>query len=386
MSRPDVSTPLIAMQNLTERAVEMNGGEKLREVETDQKTPSYMIGLKVLFIGSVALSWSLATQFSKTALTINAKEFDAPYFMMWFNTNFMIACFPIAVIIERVRTKKSLSEIYDESQRIFRSRGLSVISLLYYVLPFLVLWAGANYTYAQALTSVNASVATSITACNTAIIYVLSIFILSEKFSIHKLIAVIFAIGGVCMISTESMSSGHWQGYVLSIASACFSASYKVFFMKSMRDFGLLGQISLFMTCLGFLNLFLNFIPPLVLYFTKVEKINFAYVPWWPMIGAAILSLMFNFLINLGIVYLGPLVISVGMLCGIPLNYIIDIVFRHVAISWFFIGGTAFILVSFVLIIFPINLLFFPFRLIQRTFCPKAIVCCGSDRKTVVKN
>lgn len=45
------------------------------------------------------------------------------------------------------------------------------------------------------------------------------------------------------------------------------------------------------MTCLGFLNLTLNAIPTAILLLTKVEHIDWGYVPWGYMCGGAVLSL-----------------------------------------------------------------------------------------------
>ncbi|KIH47344.1 hypothetical protein ANCDUO_22599 [Ancylostoma duodenale] len=45
------------------------------------------------------------------------------------------------------------------------------------------------------------------------------------------------------------------------------------------------------------------------------------------------------------------------MLMGIPLNTVIDVLFRHVPATASFIGGTALIIASFVLIILPYELM-----------------------------
>lgn len=79
---------------------------------------------------------------------------------------------------------------------------------------------------------------------------------------------------------------------------------------------------------------------------------------------------MYNFLVNFGIALLNPLVISVGMLCGIPLNageftrsdkqlkdyhLAIDIVFRKMPATVKFLIGAVLIIVSFVLCTIPIR-------------------------------
>jgi solute carrier family 35 protein F3/4 len=74
------------------------------------------------------------------------------------------------------------------------------------------------------------------------------------------------------------------------------------------------------MTFLGLLNLLVNVIPAAILVLTNVDYITWSYVPWAPLAGSASLGLVYNFLVNFGIVLLSPLVISIGMLCGIPLG------------------------------------------------------------------
>jgi hypothetical protein len=74
--------------------------------------------------------------------------------------------------------------------------------------------------------------------------------------------------------------------------------------------------------------------------------------------------------VNFGIALLNPLVISVGMLCGIPLNagkfktsnqvltkhnLAIDIVFRHMPATVKFLVGAILIIISFVLCAIPIR-------------------------------
>ena len=51
----------------------------------------------LLIVVGVATSWAGATQFSKSALSETA-TFYAPYFLVWFSTNFMILCYPVHVV------------------------------------------------------------------------------------------------------------------------------------------------------------------------------------------------------------------------------------------------------------------------------------------------
>ncbi|CAJ0602038.1 unnamed protein product [Cylicocyclus nassatus] len=311
--------------------------------------------LSIVVVGSVAFTWAMSTQFQKTALVIDKEHFYAPYTMMWFNTCFMILCYPAFLLYEIV-SKRSWRKAHEDASSIFGRRGVHPFTLLVCVGPFLLFWIGANYTYSASLLYISASVATSISSCNAAMVYLLAILLLRDRFVPMKLLSVGFAIAGVAVMSLGGKMRIAWQGIALSVTSAASAALYKVLFKRLMGSANL-GQVSLFMSCLGFCNIVCNWIPPLILLLTDKEHVEVAYIPWGPVLGAALLSLLFNFLINFGIALLHPLVVSVGMLMGIPLNTVIDVLFRHVPATASFIGGTSLIIFSFVLIILPYELM-----------------------------
>ncbi|KAI1724263.1 solute carrier family 35 member F4 [Ditylenchus destructor] len=229
------------------------------------------------------LSWACGRQFTKTALNIDSSRFYAPYSLVWFNTNFMILCFPVFLIYNRIFRGISTRKSWIESASVFGERGL---------------------TY-------------RIASANVAIVCVLEWIMLKKGFEWFPLISVIFAIIGVCLISLDDEYAGNIQGIFLSVFCAFTSALYKVLF-KRVNGSATLGQVSLFMSALGFFNAFLNIIPTSVLIWKNVDYIEWAYIPWTPLCMAALLSLTFNFLTNFAIALLGPLVISIGMLIGMP--------------------------------------------------------------------
>lgn len=67
--------------------------------------------LSITVMLTVALSWALSTQFTKSVWAGNSRDFHAPYFMVWFNTNFMTACYPIYVILALLFQRTSISDI-----------------------------------------------------------------------------------------------------------------------------------------------------------------------------------------------------------------------------------------------------------------------------------
>ncbi|KAF8387281.1 hypothetical protein PRIPAC_76423, partial [Pristionchus pacificus] len=319
--------------------------------EEEEGLPRRKLLLSLIVIFGVAIAWIASTRFSKAALIVDPRKFNAPYFMLWWNTNWMITCFPVFLLYNRIRGTKP-KESLDESLPVL---GGSLQSGIGRVALFLFLWSGANYSYLKALAYVSASVATSIQACNVSLVWLMALFLLGDRFVPPKLFAVFLAIGGVVLISLDKEIRASWVGILLSTLSPIFAAVYKVMFKWILGD-ATLGQVSLFMTCLGLMNLVVNAIPALFLIVFEVEQLQIEAVPWVVLVGAGLLGLLFNFLINFGIALLHPLVISVGMLVGLPCNTVIDILFSSVSPTTFFISGSACVFLSFILVIFPYSL------------------------------
>ncbi|KAI6205466.1 hypothetical protein M3Y94_00794900 [Aphelenchoides besseyi] len=305
--------------------------------------------IRIAVVLGVAITWACATQFTKSALNIDSKRFFAPYSLVWFNTSFMSICYPIFIFYAILIEKRKLSEVNEHSALIFSANGLSVQSFLKKVTPFLVLWILANYSFGQSLGRISASAAASIMSSNAAMVCILSSLLIKEKFTVEKVLSVLFAIGGVIVISMDREFAGDLIGILLVTFSAATAAFYKY------NGNATLGQVSMFMTGLGLMDLFVNVIPSAILVLTKVDHIEFDAVPWLPLAGSATLGLLYNFKVNFGIALLSPLIISIGMLCGIPLSAAIDIIFRQMDITVTFVVGAVLIIVSFVLSTIPVR-------------------------------
>ena len=116
-------------------------------------------------------------------------------------------------------------------------------------------------------------------------------------------------------------------------------------------------QVALFLSCLGILSILTMWPIFEVLYYTHEELIIWSEIPWKYIGGSAVLGLMFNFLINFGIAITFPLFISLGTLIGIPLNALVDTVVRHKDFSGLKLGAAFLIMVGFLLMLLPANLM-----------------------------
>ena len=114
-----------------------------------------------------------------------------------------------------------------------------------------------------------------------------------------------------------------------------------------------LGQVSLFLSCLGLLNTLLLWPIVLIFYYTHYEFFNWGNIPWKYLCGNAVLGLIFNFLINFGIAFTYPLFISLGTVLGIPINALTDFLFRGAQFGSCKIVAAFSIVIGFLFMLLP---------------------------------
>ena len=129
-----------------------------------------------------------------------------------------------------------------------------------------------------------------------------------------------------------------------------------------------LGQVSLFLSCLGLLSTVLLWPIIVIFHYTHYEDLTWGRIPWNYLCGHAVLALVFNFLINFGIAFTYPLFISLGTVLGIPINALTDFVFRGAEFGGYKIVAAFSIVIGFLFMLLPSE---FEENL-------QAIVCCSS--------
>ncbi|KAL3079632.1 hypothetical protein niasHS_013914 [Heterodera schachtii] len=360
MSKTDatITTTAAAMAIDDGTTQRKNGGITERVPLASSNIRQFLINF--LVIVGVAVSWALAVQFRKSTLVIDPSHFYAPFSLVWLSTAFMTICLPVFLLFAFVSGKNVRME-QRNALKVLRSPNLGQFGIWHSLLCpllFLALWTAINYAYAQALGLISAGAASSIMSASTALVWVLSWALLRERFSTLKFVAVLVAMVGVLLVALDNEFAANGLGICLAIFSTVLASFYKVLFKLCVGN-ATLGQVSLFMTVLGVQNLLLNTPLSALLVHLDWDRVEWAHVPWSPLIGSALLGLVFNFLVNFGIALLNPLVISIGMLFGMPLSACIDVLFRAMPISVLFLIGSLLITLSFVLIAFPIELLLF---------------------------
>ncbi|XP_038656499.1 putative thiamine transporter SLC35F3 isoform X1 [Scyliorhinus canicula] len=285
---------------------------------------------------SVCSSWAGTSQLAK----ITFRTFDAPFAITWFATSWNVLFFLLYYVGHAWSSEEKQSPLQRlrECCRFFGDDGLTIKIFFSRMAPFCVLWTLTNYLYLLALKKISATDASALFCCNKAFVFLLSWIVLRDKFMGVRIVAAIFAMAGIVMITySDGFHSHSVIGITLVVASASLSALYKVLF-KMLLGSAKYGEAALFLSVLGLFNVTFITCVPLALYFTGVEHWTpFSHIPWEKLCGMAILLLSFNILMNFGIAVTSPTLISVGVVLSVPVNavaeaYSSDIVFNSVRV------------------------------------------------------
>ncbi|XP_065586523.1 solute carrier family 35 member F3 isoform X2 [Cyrtonyx montezumae] len=252
--------------------------------------------LKKIFWGvavvlGVCSSWSGSTQLAK----LTFKKFDAPFTLTWFATNWNFLFFPLYYLghVFKSAEKQSPKQRYRECCRFFGDNGLTLKVFFTKAAPFGVLWTLTNYLYLHAIKKINTTDVSVLFCCNKAFVFLLSWIVLRDRFMGVRIVAAIFAIAGIVMMTyADGFHSHSVIGIALVVGSASMSALYKVLF-KLLLGSAKFGEAALFLSVLAVFNVLFVTCIPVILYFTKVEYwSSFDIVPWGNLCGFSILLLI----------------------------------------------------------------------------------------------
>ena len=343
-----------------------------------------MFFLGLIIVCLIAVSWVGSTQTAKSSFLSNGGNFTAPFFVMYFGTAWEILVFPLTVPFFFLTRKGSLNrngvkQLWSHSVLVFSERGITFKSLLTSTVLFSTIWAATNYMYSRALVTIAATDVTALFSSAPAFVFLFSICVLREPPLLLRFVSVLLAITGIILFAyVDGFETASVVGVVLSVGSAIGAACYKVLLKWRVGDASLY-QMALFLSAIG-LFVMLTFWPIIVLlHFLDVERV--VEVPWGLLSASSALGLIFNFSINFGIAYTFPLFISLGTILGIPLNALIDAVFRRVEFfhNWKY-PATDLIVGGFMLMLIPPA----HSQWIQNQFLK--IVTCGRYRRFKKKN
>ncbi|XP_006638828.1 solute carrier family 35 member F3 isoform X2 [Lepisosteus oculatus] len=306
----------------------------------------------VAMVLCVCSSWTGSTQLAK----LTFQQFDAPFTLTWFATNWNFLFFPLYYTghLYKSTERQTPKQRYRECCRFFGDDGLTAKVFFTKVAPFGLLWTLTNYLYLQALRRINTTDVSALFCCNKAFVFLLSWIVLRDRFMGVRIVAAILAIAGIVMMTyADGFHSHSVIGIALVVSSASMSALYKVLF-KLILGSAKFGEAALFLTILGGANfVFISFIP-VILYFTKVEYFDsLEELPWGCLCGVAVLLLTFNMLVNFGIAITYPTLISFGIVLSVPVNAVVDHYTSEISFNSVRVIAVLIICLGFLLLLLP---------------------------------
>ena len=263
----------------------------------------------IFFVVGVALSWAGSTQLASEVQS--TPGFDAPFFMIYFNTGWMLLCFlyPVVMSYPRFHVRSTIQNCIKNDKLTLKVLGI-------YSTLFFLLWAAANYLYVRALAHSPPSVVTAVFSSTPAFVLLLSKIILKEPFNFLKGLSVLFCIAGIISVAAgQGFDDGSFTGVILTVFSAIFAAIYKVLLKKFLGDPTMITT-AVFLVLLASTNVFGFWWLVILLEKTSAESIPWQEVPWGYLSLTAFGNLLFNGFVNFGIAYTDPLFISIGTILG----------------------------------------------------------------------
>ncbi|XP_051523224.1 putative thiamine transporter SLC35F3a isoform X1 [Myxocyprinus asiaticus] len=300
----------------------------------------------------ICMSWSGCTQLAK----ITVRRLNVPFTLTWFSTSWNCVIFPLYYLGHLCCSKdrQTPRQRFRECCQFFGDDGLSVRMLLSRVAPFGVLWTLTSYLYLQGLRRIPATDACALFCCSRAFVFLISWIVLRDRFMGVRIVAAILAIGGIVMMTyADGFHSHSVIGISLVVGSASTAAMYKVLF-KLVLGNAKIGEAAVYLTVLGGANLVFISAVPLILLVTGAEDfVSPGDLPWPSICGMSALLLVFNFLLNFGVLITLPTLISLGVVLSVPVNAVIDRYMCEIQLNSVRVIAASIICLGFLLLLLP---------------------------------
>ncbi|XP_052427138.1 putative thiamine transporter SLC35F3a isoform X2 [Carassius gibelio] len=287
---------------------------------------------------------------------ITVGRLNVPFTLTWFSTSWNCAIFPLYYLghLCCCKDRQTPRQRFRECCQFLGDDVLSLRMLLSRVAPFGVLWTLTSYLYLQGLRRIPATDACALFCCSRAFAFLISWIVLRDRFMGVRIVAAILAIGGIVMMTyADGFHSYSVIGISLVVGSASTAAIYKVLF-KLVLGSAKLGEAAVYLTVLGGANLvFISAVPLILLLMGAEDFVSPRDLPWPSICGMSALLLVFNFLLNFGVLITLPTLISLGVVLSVPLNAVIDRYMCEIQLNSVRIIAVSIICLGFLLLLLP---------------------------------
>ncbi|RDD36704.1 putative thiamine transporter SLC35F3 [Trichoplax sp. H2] len=240
--------------------------------------------------------------------------------------------FPIHALVLMIFKGETLRQIYKESIKIYPRKDLKKIFWLRF-LPLAIL---TNLIVAFTYYPLNFTAPTNITAIFSSVlsmVYILSVLFLKEPFVLLRALAVCLSTTGVVLFAfDDGFGSFATLGVILSVFFTLTAACFRVYEKYSIGDASPI-QASMLLTIISIINFLLGWIPVVIFHYTGFEKLTWSDIPWEPLMITNLFNMLHSCFVVIGVAVTYPVFISLGSLFGIPINAVIDAIFRNESFS-----------------------------------------------------
>ncbi|EDV26536.1 uncharacterized protein TRIADDRAFT_54648 [Trichoplax adhaerens] len=252
--------------------------------------------------------------------------------------------FPIHALVLMIFKGETLRQIY-KLKKIFWLRLLPLAILTNLIVAFT--YYPLNFTAPTDITAIFSSV--------LSMVYILSVLFLKEPFVLLRALAVCLSTTGVVLFAfDDGFGSFATLGVILSVFFTLTAACFRVYEKYSIGDASPI-QASMLLTIISIINFLLGWIPVVIFHYTGFEKLTWSDIPWEPLMITNLFNMLHSCFVVIGVAVTYPVFISLGSLFGIPINAVIDAIFRNESFSALKIVSTLLLAVGFLILLIPLE-------------------------------
>jgi len=222
---------------------------------------------------------------------------------------------------------------------------------------FTALLSTCSYIWYVSLDLTSISANTAIYNSNSIFVFIFSIFLLKEKVTALKIVAVIVCIGGVVLITiygSDQDENGYkttTYGFIMCAVSAAGYALTDVFYGKFMDDDEDAGMEKnfLWIGLMGLATFFTQWPALILFHFLGWETFEIpSLMTFYGLVANATLDTILNTSIYVGIMYTSALFMSVGQVLIMPASVLADILYNGYFLPWQAYAGIGLVIVGFI--------------------------------------
>ncbi|KAF7494570.1 Putative thiamine transporter SLC35F3 [Sarcoptes scabiei] len=251
--------------------------------------------------------------------------------------------------------RMSMKKVLVESIQGLVDRGFTMVQFFWRCTFFSLLCLLSNYMLIFSLRILDATIVMALVSTSVSVVYLLSWVVLHQQFVGIRIVGIIIVDTGVALlVYMDGIQHQTLAAVMMAFGSAIIYAVYRVF-MRRMIGFTTFGQMALFHSLIGLMNIFFAWPLILILYATGVEIIQWGEIPWLLMTGASVCSIIAQLIASFGVICTYEFFLALGIFFAVPASAVIDLYLNSVIFKDMKLSGVLLICFGFLVVLLPEN-------------------------------